>query len=210
MSNPGTELWNALIALNNQADSLIERVRRAVEPTMPIGREIPATISIETLFQNLPKTYAQSVPVGSDLIAGNNVKRVSFQNGGSRLYIREIGFDSYFIRSIDPTAVGAPDYQARIANQITRFPFNFRWNFQTSITQRWYADKRCLGRTGARVASGTHLAFREPLIVEPMENVVLEVELLGGFQMTASQITLLGSSSSAVVSMTMSGYREGV
>ncbi len=208
MSNPAIsgQFWSELVGLNKHADSLVERVRRAVEPSQPISREIPAIVSIETRFNSLPTSYGSTVATGSDALAGNNVKRGFFQNGGSRIYIRELAFQSWFVLPVNPTGI-APSYDARMPNERTIFPFNWRWNFQTSITQRWYADRRLLAQSGGRAQAGNHLSFRKPLVIEPMETFTFECELLGGFGMAASAQS---ESSSAVISMLLSGYREGV
>ena len=213
MSNPAVgdtnKFWSALIEINKQADALIRKSQRAVEPTQPISREIPAVVSIEARFNNLPNAFGgiAALNTGSDAVAGNNIKKPVFQNGSSRIYVRELGFQSWIILPAS-TETYTPSYDARLPNGRSLFPFNWRWNFRTSITQRWYHnDRRCLAAAGGRAVVGTHLAFREPLVIEPMEQVEFECELLGGFWM---QATALNPATSAVVSLILSGYREGV
>lgn len=192
--------WNDLIDTNRRVDSLIERVRKAIQPTLPIGREIPFYGSIEARFENLPTTFAATPATNSDLLLGNNLERPTFTNGGSRVYVREIGFQAYTVSSTT---------NGRLVNSNELFPFNFRWNFQTSITQRWYSpDRRCLAQSAGRAVAGTHLSFREPLIIEPQETLVFECELLS-FGMIATA-TNPSNHDVAVVAMTLSGYREGV
>lgn len=216
MSNPAVgdtnKFWSALIEINKQADALIRKSQIAVEPTLPISREIPAVVSIEARFNNLPNTLGgiAALNTGSDATAGNNIKKPVFQNGSSRIYVRELGFQSWIVMpaSADVLYAAANSYDARIPNGRAPFPFNWRWNFRTSITQRWYHnERRCLAASGGRAVVGTHLAFREPLVIEPMEQVEFECELLGGFWM---QTTALNPATSAVVSLILSGYREGV
>ncbi len=207
MSNPSTNLWSELIGLNKTVDGLFERARRVVMQTEPRGRELAAIVPFETRFLNLPATYATTVVPGSDAV--DNIKQTQYTNLGSRLRLRSISFQSYYEFSEDPSG-DTPAYNARISNEVTAFPFNWRWNFQTSITQRWYCPQRVLKSAGGRQRSGSHLVFREPLIVEPMETLTLEIELLGGFGMVASQNSDLGSSTTALIVTTFDGYREGV
>lgn len=211
MSSPnvtrGKAFWDDLIELNKRADALVARVLRAKEPTEPISREVPAFVSIEARFDGLFTTYANAGTPNSDALDGNNVRRPIFQNNGSRLYIRELGFQSSYVVPTNPAGV-APSYDARIPNEITNFPFNWRWNFMTSITQRWYnPDRRCLANAGGRSVCGTHLSFREPLIIEPMEVFTFECEMLGGFGMDKDAVN---TGTSAIVAMLLHGYREGV
>ncbi len=201
-----SEFWSALIGLNKQADALVERCLRAIEPTRPTGREIPFYASIETRYSNLPITYGTVAVPNSDALAANSVKRNVFTNGGSRVYVRELSFQSYFLKSSDPAGL-APAYDARIPNSATLFPFTWRWNYQTSITQRWYAEQRVLAQAAGRAIAGNHLAFREPQIIEPQETFVFECELMGGFGM-AQATQAVGSE--CVISMILSGYREGI
>lgn len=207
MSGPDAGFWSDLVNLNNRTDSLVERCRRAVEPTIPISREIPFLGSIEVLFENLPATYAATPAVNSDALAGNNIKQSVFTNKGSRVYVRELSFQAYCVQTVALSGIPA-SYEARVPNDVTNFPFNWRWNFQTSITQRWYSERRVLANAGGRARAGNHLAFREPLIIEPMETFIFECELLGGFGMNPTAVEEQGTD--AVVAMTISGYREGV
>ncbi len=199
-----SEFWSALIGLNRQADALVERCMRAIEPTRPTGREIPFYGSIEARFSNLPITYGTVAVANSDALSSNSVKRNIFTNGGSRVYVRELSFQSYFVKSVDPVA---PLYDARVPNAVTPFPFSWRWNYQTSITQRWYAEQRVLAQAAGRAVVGNHLSFREPQIIEPQETFVFECELMGGFGMSRASQSL---GSDAVISMILSGYREGI
>ncbi len=196
--------WSDLIDLNKHVDSLLDKVFKDVEPYQPIGRETPVTVSIEALFEHLPATYATAVSPLSDAVSGNSIKRPSWENTSSRIYIRELSFLSYLVIP----ATSDVRYSARTPNQITPFPFNWRWNFRTSITDRFYAPNRMLSSSGGRSVAGNHLAFREPLVVEPREGITFECELLGGFGMNVEAIPREGTS--AIVAMIMSGYREGV
>ncbi len=183
-----TKFWSALLDLNNQTDALMNRCL-AVQPSAPISREIPIVASIEAKFENLGLTTASP---NSDAIAGRNIKRPVYTNGGSRVYIREIGFQTSLLNITT---------LSRIPNDVAVVPANFRWNFQTSIDQRWYATKSCLANAGGRFTAGNHLAFREPLIIEPMETLIFECELLSSWSN--------GSGNSTIISMLLSGYREG-
>ena len=60
MSAP-VSLWADLIDVNKTVDSLIDRVRRAIEPTKPISREVPFWASVEVKFENLPPTYGSTL-----------------------------------------------------------------------------------------------------------------------------------------------------
>ncbi len=197
-------LWSELIALNKHADALVERCQRAIEPTQPTGREIPFFGSIENRFDDLPSRFLSTVPPSSMVLAGNNVRRQEFTNGGSRVYVRELSFQTWFMVDADDPTTG----NERTVNNTDVFPFNFYWNFQTSITQRWYSDKRVLAAAGGRQAAGNHLAFREPLIIEPRETFVFECELASyGMRPGSGEDT---AEQSAIVAMILSGYREGV
>jgi len=212
VSNPsiGSGLWSELVDLNKHADALISRVVRAIEPSQPIQREIPFFASIEARFDQLPSTFAAATPASSDALAGNNVKQSIFTNHSSRVYVREIAFQPYLIRPTTPIVAGSATYDARLAAAATAgvFPFNWRWNFQTSIQQRWYSQKgRCFARAGGRTQVGNHLSFRNPQIIEPMETFTFECELLGAGMRVFD--TGFGPHPSAVVAMLISGYREG-
>lgn len=197
-----SSLWSTLIDLNKAADSLIERARKRIEPSPPVSRELLTTASVEVRFDNLT-AYSTSVrPSNSDALAGNNVKRGIWTNGGSRLYLRELAFQEYLT---GVTSIGNTDANARSVNSPG---FYYRWNFQTSITQKQYADKRVSKFAGGRKEAGNHLSFRDPLVIEPMETFTFEVELLssglpGGFLSNAGSF-------SYVVSLILSGYREGM
>lgn len=200
MSAP-TNFWSSLIEVNRVVDDLFAKCLRAVEPSQPIGREIPFWTSIEARFDNLPTTFATVAAPNSDILAGNNVKRPVFTNGGSRVYVREISFGTFTARM---TTGSTNDSLTRNTN-LGRFPVNFRWNFETSITNRKYCDRRVLANAGGRQLAGNHLAFREPLVIEPRETLVFDCELLS-FGMTQ----VANSFNSAVVAMYLAGYREGV
>jgi hypothetical protein len=204
MSAP-QDFWSKLIDLDKSVDGLIERVQRAIEPSQPTSREIPFHATIETLFQNLFGTYGGTASINSDALSGNNVKQNVFTNFGSRVYVRELSFQGYNVGVHGNSNV-------RSSSDITPFPFNFRWNFKTSIVDRWYAtaaygaNRRCLAASGGRSRAGTHLAFREPLIIEPMETLTFECELLGGFGQNEVATTFQGTQ--AIVAMILSGYRD--
>ncbi len=202
MSAP-VNLWSDLINMDRHVDSLIERVRRAVEPTQPISREIPFFGSIENRFIDLPPLYASVVPPGSDVIAGSNIKTADYTNHGSRVYVRELSLHAWQGKAT--TQAGGQTYDDRLEVILGRFPINYHWNFRTSITDKWYAAYgRMLAAAGGRSVAGTHLAFREPLIIEPMETFQFECELLSFGQATG------GTNNIATVQMTISGYREGM
>jgi hypothetical protein len=213
MSNPSisdtAQFWSQLIELNKQADALIERVQRAVEPTQPISREIPFYASIEARFENLPASFSDTPANNSDALFGNNIKRPIWTNHSSRVYIRELSFQAYYVAPADAAAGPQPRvYEARFENN-GLFPFNWRWNFQTSITQQWYSQKRgVLAAAGGRSLAGNHLSFREPRVVEPMETFTYECELLS-FDSNAASVPLDEPPTAAVISMILSGYREG-
>lgn len=207
------EFWSDLIDLNKHVDGLFEKCLKAIETTRPIGREIPFYASLEARFEHLPRHYQQVAAPNSDALAGNNIKRVVFTNFGSRVYVREIGFQPMMgIQSLPPAPPGVVNSNGRsTAGYIGRFPFNWRWNFQTSITQRQYADRRVLAKAGGLARAGNHLAFRKPLIIEPMETLTYECELVGGAGMTATgDQPPFFFEDIAVISMEISGYREGV
>lgn len=194
--------WSSLIDLNKAADSLIAKARKRIEPSQPISREIATNASIEVRFDNLPFSYspAAPVPTNSDALWGNNVKRGFWTNGASRLYLRELAFQKYFVEGNARSVAGT---KFRGMNVL---PPYFRWNFQTSITQKQYADKRVAMFAGGRPEAGNHLLFRDPLVIEPMETFTFEVELLSlgqDFYFEEDPI-------SYVVALYLSGYREGM
>jgi hypothetical protein len=201
-----SSFWSELIELNKHVDGLIDRCLRAIEPTQPIGREIPFFGSIEARFDNLPMLYSDVPAPNSDILAGNNIKRPVFTNGGSRVYVREISFQTFRARkqfeNVDNDALSRQtDY--------VRFPINFRWNFETSITQRKYCDKRVLANAGGRSLAGNHMAFREPLVIEPRETFIFECELLS-YGMSQAPDSEDENRDKAIIAMYLSGYREGV
>ena len=85
-------------------------------------------------------------------------------------------------------------------------PPYYRWNFLTSITQKQYADKRVSMFAAGRREAGNHLAFRDPLVIEPMETLTFEVELLGFGGSAGADVRF----NSFVVALYLSGYREGM
>ena len=187
-----SSLWSTLIDLNKAADSLIDRARKRIEPSPPVSRELLTDASIEVRFDNLPTGINATPPTNSDSVWGNNVKRGFWTNGASRLYLRELAFERYYV---DPSTNSRRLFYA---------PY-FRWNFQTSITQKQYADKRVSMLAGGRSETGNHLSFRDPLVVEPMETFTFECELLS-FGQPVFESTL----ASFVVACYLSGYREGM
>jgi hypothetical protein len=198
--NADSALWSTLIDLNRAADSLIDLAKKRIEPSKPVSRELLTNASIEVRFDNLSTSYADdAVPVNSDALSGNNVKRGVWTNGASRLYLRELAFDQYFVDSEN----NARRYTSIFLDQL---PPYYRWNFLTSITQKQYADKRVSMFAGGRKQAGNHLAFRDPLVIEPMETLTFEVELLsfGGTGAPAGNIDAY------VVALYLSGYREGM
>lgn len=199
--NADSALWSTLIDLNRAADSLIDLAKKRIEPSKPVSRELLTNASIEVRFDNLPTSYGDFdvVPVNSDALSGNNVKRGVWTNGASRLYLRELAFDQYFVDS--------ENNARRYTNfRLDLLPAYYRWNFLTSITQKQYADKRVSMFAGGRKQAGNHLSFRDPLVIEPMETLTFEVELLsfGGTGPIAVDIDAF------VVALYLSGYREGM
>jgi hypothetical protein len=87
-----SSLWSTLIDLNKAAVALIDRARKRIEPSPPVSRELLTNASVEVRFDNLPSTYDTGIrdplPVNSDALWGNNVKRGIWTNGASRLYLR--------------------------------------------------------------------------------------------------------------------------
>ena len=205
-----SKLWSDLIDLNKHVDGLIQRVFEATKKTEPISREVPFYASIEVLYENLPTQYDQAV-VASDGNAGDNIKRARYENASSRVYVREMSMVSMYLVPLT-TGHNAPHdppspMTARFPTQTAVFPINWRWNFYTSISERKYSDTRVLANAAGRSRAGNHIAFREPLIIEPREALVFETELLGGFGMTTAPGQL--QASNIVISLAMSGYREG-
>lgn len=209
--------WSELVEMNRRVDAVIGRVMQSVQPSKPVGREIPFFASIETRFENLPWDFNAALPTTSDLRIGNNVKRGIFTNGSSRVYVRELGFQSSYVVPTTAALGGVSQtYDARapvpaggfgtLPPNADVFNVNWRWNFQTSVQQRWYADKRVLANAGGRSRAGNHLAFREPLIIEPMETFTFECELLSFGMSGASG----APNAHLAVSMLLSGYREGI
>lgn len=199
MSNPAasSNFWSDIASLNAKVDQLIDRVFKASEPSMPIGREIPFFVSIENRFNNLPPTWVSPVSAVSDVVAGNNVKSATFTNGSGRVCIREIGLQALYVFENDSKS-------RAFTGMIQEYGVNFRWNFKTSITNRQYADRRVLAKAAGRWQAGNRMAFKQPLIIEPMESLVFECELL------SAGMTEAALPPTVVVSMLMSGYREAV
>ncbi len=186
-----SKFWSQLIECNKRADALIERSQKASDQSEPTCRETPFLASIEVMYSNVGTVTS----VNNDAIEGINLKRQSFVNGGARVYVREICFES---------AAAANTTFRRTPNNIQPITPNFRWNFYTSITQRRYSPERgCLFSAGGRSKPGSHLSFREPLIVEPRESLVFECELLSSMSQFTDNVN-------TVISMIVSGYREGV
>lgn len=197
-----SSLWSTLVDLNKGADALIERARKRIEPSPPVSRELLTNATVEARFENLPSTYnneVDPVPVNSDALAGNNVKRGIWMNGASRLYLRELALDYYFVDENN-----ARRYQPR--GKILETPPYFRWNFLTSITQKQYADKRVSMFAAGRRQAGNHLAFHDPLVIEPMETLTFDVELMGYGAGTG----LFAGLGTFVVALYLAGYREGM
>jgi hypothetical protein len=192
------KLWSDLISLNRQVDALVEVVDKVVLKSAPISREIPVFASAELLFSSLPPRYSSTVLPASELSQGQNQKLAVFQNGGSRIYIRELSFALSLVN-------GTTDAR-RTYFSFGRFPPNFRWNFYTSITNRRYADKPVMARSAGRNAAGVHIAFRDPLVLEPREALNLEVELLS-FGMSATQLV---TQTGLCIEPSLSGYREAI
>lgn len=196
-------LWSSLVDLNRAADALIDRAKKRIMPSEPVSREVATYATIEVRFDNLPATYTlppfgETPATNSDALWGNNVKRGIWTNGASRLYLRELVFERYFVDS-DNARLVAPRSLLNI------LPPYFRWNLQTSITQKQYADKRVSMFSCGRPEAGNHLAFRNPLVIEPMETVTFEVELLS----YGSEGDTVGPSA-YVVALYLAGYREGM
>lgn len=202
MSAP-TDFWSRLIEINKYVDGLIDRTSAAARASQPISREIPFFAQIEARFDNLPDQYAATINPACGLLAGNNIRQPIYNNGGSRVYIREIGIVPYRASSVSTSN----DVLAR-RTDFRRFPINYRWNFTTSITNRQYANLPVMARAAGSARAGTHLAFREPLIIEPRETFQFYCELLSfGMNDTAERDA---NYDTALISMSISGYREGV
>lgn len=200
-----SSVWSTLVDLNKTADSLIERARKRIEPSPPVSRELLTNASVEVRFDNLT-SYSPSVfPPNSDALAGNNVKRGIWTNGGSRLYLREIAFQEYV------TGLGFLFELQQNNNDRFVYPpgLYFCWNFQTSITQKQYGYRRMSKFSAGRKEAGNHLSFRDPLVIEPMETFTLEVELLSSGTPGGSVLPL-SAPFSYVLSFLLSGYREGM
>ena len=192
-----SNFWLRITNMDRVVDGLVDRVRKSTRKSAPITREIPAYFSLEALFENLPATLASRPDPNSDAFSGNNVKRAHIENKSSRVYLREIGFISWYVNPDSTPAFG------RSVNPTTNVPMNFRWNLHTSITDRWYSDRRCMAFSGGRTfPSNVHLRFREPFVLEPMETLTFECELLS--------FTGAGASfTDAIIAAQLSGYREG-
>lgn len=205
--NLDNQLWAQLIDFSKRVDGLFDRVVKKTQQTPPISREIVSVASVEVIWQNLPTNYSAAMSPNSDAQWGNNIKRGIFTNKGSRLYIREVGYELYGLGGvIESDAPNARLYPARSSGPFgVTMPY-FKWNMMTSITQRQYADKRVSMRSLGRPENGSHLVFREPFILEPMETLTVECELLqyGSVLGGAEALPAL------VVSMDFFGYREGM
>jgi len=205
--------WSSLVDLNKAADALIARAKARIEPSQPVSREITTHASIEVRFDNLPVTYTVAPPgvaptPNSDALWGNNVKRGIWTNGASRLYLRELAFERYFVDSDNKRLVAPGSGIIGVGSALNTLPPYYRWNFQTSITQKQYADKRVSMFAGGRPEAGNHLAFRDPLVIEPMETFTFEVELLS-YGAEGSPL-FIGQLPSYVVALHLAGYREGM
>lgn len=197
-----SSVWSTLVDLNKTADSLIDRARKRIEPSPPVSRELLTNASVEVRFDNLT-SYSTSVrPPNSDALAGNNVKRGIWTNGGSRLYLREIAFQEGL------TNIDFPFVEDTNSRFVLTPGLYFRWNFQTSITQKQYGYRRVSKFAGGRKEAGNHLSFRDPLVIEPMETFTLEVELLSSG--TPGGAVGPQPPFSYVLSFLLSGYREGM
>lgn len=208
MSAPQTQFWDNLIGLNKRVDNLIGRVQAAIEPTKPITREIPFYGEVEILFENIPTSFGATVATSSNALAGLNVKQGQFTNKGSRVYVREMTMTAFLCNTVSTGAlVLNPRNQRNPSDLGQQFPINWRWNYMTSIQQRWYSnDRRALARSGGRQQSGNHIAFVEPQIIEPMETLTFEAELLAA-GMSNAAITV---GTNAVIALQMFGYREAM
>jgi hypothetical protein len=200
-------LWDELTKLDQIANSFIEKARRFVEPTEPISREIPFFASIEVRFDSLPALLTAAPVLASNALSGANKKRGVYSNNGSRVYVNSLAFSQYFVTpnsNLSLTDNRSGNYDnggvGGLGAGIGGIPPNWRWNFETSITQRRYSD-RSVGRgAGGRVQAGNHLNFKDPLVLEPRETFAFDCELLNYMVGTAS----------FVVAMYLSGYREGM
>lgn len=201
MSSRDNALWSELVDLNRKVDGLVDRVLKKVRPTPAISREIVALCTIEVQWLNMPGSYTSGpLSTGSDAQTGNNVKRGIFTNKGSRLYIRELGCELFGINAANQRTL-------LTAEQSMPVPY-FKWNVFTSITQRQYADKRVSAKSLGNPGTGSHLVFREPFVIEPMETVVFECELLsyGNFAVQEGPAAF----PSFCISGNFFGYREGM
>ena len=208
MGAPQTKFWDDLLSLNKRVDNLVGRVLAAKEPSQPITREIPFYGEVEVLFDNLPTSFGATVATNSMILAGLNVQQGQFTNKGSRVYVREMTTTAYLARTVSTGAlVLNPRAERSPFDFVSSIPPNWRWNFMTSIQQRWYSnDRRCLAAASGRQAAGNHLAFHEPLVIEPMETLTFEVELLAA-GMAAAAITV---GAQAIIALQMFGYREAM
>jgi hypothetical protein len=195
---PDTELWEELGKLNKKTEALIERVFKKKKQTEPVSRELYTSMTVEVLWENLPQSYNKTTLPNSDSLWGSNIKRGIFTNGGSRLYIREVSQTSFYLQN---------DNTREVFRSNAPRPY-FLWNFQTSITQRQYADKAVSMRSLGRLENGSHLVFREPFILEPMETLVVQCELLQYGPAFLTEFSTFPTS--FVVNMNFSGYREGM
>lgn len=210
MSAPQTAFWENLVGLNRRVDGLIGRVLQSVEPSKPITREIPFYGEVEAIFDNLPRSFGATIAANSEAIAGLNVKNGQFTNKGSRVYVREILMTGFLCRTVSTGALVLNPRNERNASDFNQqYPVNWRWNFMTSIQQRWYTgvrNLRCLARSGGRQECGNHLSWKDPLVIEPMETLTFEAELLAA-GLSAATIPV---GAAAVISLQMFGYREAM
>lgn len=208
MNAPANGLWDHLVGLNKRVDNLIGRVQAAIEPSQPITREIPFYGEVEVLFENIPTSFGATISTGSNALAGLNVKQGQFTNKGSRVYVREMTMTSFLCNTVSSGAlVLNPRNQRNPSDFNQQFPINWRWNYMTSIQQRWYSnDRRALARSAGRQQSGNKISFVEPQIIEPMETLTFEAELLGAGMSNAT----IPVGTNAVIALQMFGYREAM
>lgn len=200
--NRDNQLWAELVNIDRKVEGLIDRVMRKVQPTPAITREIVSLCTVEVQWNNMPSSYNATMGTGSDAQLGNNVKRGIFTNKGARMYIRELGHDLFGVNTSNQRTMLA-------AQQTLPIPY-FKWNVLTSITQRQYADKRVSSKSLGPPGTGSHLVFREPFVLEPMETLIFECELLSYGNFRAGGVPPVGAPKSLCISGNFFGYREGM